>query len=59
MGCKYQEVGVIGATCHKYYLANTELSILPAWFYLILTVNSRELLLVSFFADVEIGRVVR
>lgn len=59
MGCKYQEVGVIGATCHKCYLANTELSILPAWFCLILTVNSRELLLVSSFADVEIGRVVR
>lgn len=55
MGCKYQEVGVTGITCHKYYLANTELSILPAWFYLILTVTLRELLLISSSADVEIG----
>ena len=55
MGCKYQEVGVTGTTSHKYYLANTELSILPAWFYLILTVTLRELLLISSFGDVEIG----
>ena len=42
-----------GAACHKYYLANTKLSILPARLYSILTVTLRALLLISSLADVE------
>lgn len=51
--------GHLRAVCHKYYLTKTELSILPALLYLILTINLRALLVIPSFSDVETGSVVK
>lgn len=44
-----------GHLSHKYYLTKTELSILPALLYLILTITLRALLVIPSFSNVETG----